>query len=170
MPAASGKPEDDRGYVSPLGGVANSDLTAKGAGPAKPEEPGTPGYEDLHATFKALGIDRPESKEEMVTAVKNILAGKNRTYNEIMTADTPRSFGGMAGGGKLSTISRLAPPGRLYDILSYYRDLPENIYHGFQDVLGDRMKKTSEQVGKEAYGQLSRKTLLGGLNYESSQP
>jgi hypothetical protein len=129
-------------------------LTEKGAGPV---EPGTRGYDDLQDTFKALGIARPETKEEAVTAVKNILAGKNRTYNEVMTADPPSGYTARSEerakvkSGAKTPFGNLAPPPVLHDFLSTAGDLPTTIYHGFQDVLGSRMQRGTERIGREAY-------------------
>jgi hypothetical protein len=127
--------------------MMQSPLTARGAGPI---EPGTPGYDALQDTFQRLGIARPETPEEMQTAVQNTLAGKNRTMGQIMTEMPPSGY---AMNTDPRPWPRPPPPGLLSN-LNYYLGLPSATYHAFQDVFGNRMQQTSEDIGREAYARL----------------
>jgi hypothetical protein len=125
-----------------------STLTARGAGPI---EPGTPGYDALQDTFQRLGIARPETPEEMQTAVQNILAGKNRTMSQILDAMPPSGYAMQTEGW---SAPRQAPPPGLISNLNYYLGMPSATYHAFQDVFGNRMQQTSEDVARDAYASM----------------
>jgi hypothetical protein len=138
-------PRDPNPLAIPLTGIA-------GETGAPPVIPGSPGYDELQDTLKGLGIARPETTEEAKTAIRNELAGSNRSRFEIMTA-MPPSGGVMQESAQRRPMSSLPQRGAIANALITAAQAPGAVYRGVADVLGDRMsaERTAAQVASEAY-------------------
>jgi hypothetical protein len=85
---------------------------------------------------------KPETKEEAAEAIRNELAGKNRTWREIMTAEPPRGYAARAEKKPIPDTPKVGP-------ISDYPTLINTVSRGVQYGLG--RFKTVEERGKEAY-------------------